>query len=148
MKNNEITYEVQDASSFVAVMTGALLPDHVIQHYANETPWFVKRAVEMLFLDGRGLDECNDMERADAFFINALIAIQREIKEQTGESDFTGMIAAYIMRNEYEGIFKSMEDAGFAGAYNAIKEDGGWSEEDFFGDQQPSPWEQRGINLN
>ena len=150
MKNNEYnfsdqTFEVQDASSFVAVMSGALLPDAMIAHYSEETPWFVKRAVEMLFFQGRELSELDPTEAADAFYINALVALQRDMKSIAGEADWDGMLNAYLMPDNYKAMFQNFAAVGFTGAYAAIKN------QDNYGEQKQediSPWEQRGINLN
>lgn len=153
MENNELTYEVQDASTFVAVHTHALLPDDLLAHYAQETPWFVKQAVELLFFGGRKMCDLDFREAADAFIINALIALQKGMKDAMGEEDFGGMVAAYIMKPSYENIFLQMAESGFIGTYKKgaypPAQPQGWSEEGFFQAQPaPSPWEQRGINLN
>lgn len=148
MKNNEynfndLSFDVQDASSFVAIFTGALIPDAILQHYAEETPWFVKKAVEMLFFQGREIDKLERHEAADAFYINALIALQHEMKEVYGKEDFEGMLKAYSMPEPYKQMFLTMAEVGFSGAYNAFKQSTELPE------QKPStPWERRGISLN
>jgi len=144
MKNNDYnmnqhTFAVMDASSFVSVLSDALIPDIILAHYSQETPWFVKQAVEMLFFDGREMGDLEDAESADAFVINALIAMQRDIKAEYGEADWEGMIQAYIMPDSYTEMFQTFADAGsFSAAYEQHKQQ----------KREVSPWEQRGINLN
>lgn len=136
---NNISFSVIDASSFVSIESGALIPDLIIAHYSRETPWFVKQVVEMLFFDGREMGDLDARESADAFVINALIAIQRDIKNEFGEADWAGVIESYIMPDEYTSVFnKFLESGSLSAAYEQHKQE----------KREITRWDQRGYSLN
>jgi hypothetical protein len=115
-------YSVLNASSFGILNSAAMLPDIVIYQLIEETPWFVKHTIELLFFDGVHLTDLSHSKAADAFFINAIIGIQRGMAVDVGEYDWEGMYDSYTMPDEYRKVFdKVIEEGGFFNGHSAMK---------------------------
>ena len=107
----EISYEIMERSSFHPTHADANLPDFAISHFLEQTPNTVKKTIEECFL-GQSIKELEYDHPlvADAFMINALIGIQREIQKEFGEQDWSGMLKAYKMPDEYRESFGILHD--------------------------------------
>tara|TARA_Y100000310_G_scaffold262258_1_gene271879 strand:+ start:307 stop:717 length:411 start_codon:yes stop_codon:yes gene_type:complete len=117
-----MNYSVINASSFRVLSPGAMLPDSVIYQLIEETPWFVKHTIELLFFDGVHLENLSYRQAADAFVINAIIGIQRDMKLDIGGNDWEGVYDCYSMPDEYRKVFdRFIEEGGFSQAYSALK---------------------------
>jgi hypothetical protein len=100
-----------ERSSFHPTHADANLPDFAISHFLEQTPNTVKKTIEECFL-GQSIKELEYDHPlvADAFMINALIGIQREIQKEFGEQDWSGMLKAYKMPDEYRESFGILHD--------------------------------------
>ena len=107
----EVTYDIMERSSFHPTHADANLPDFAISHFLEQTPNVVKKTIEECFL-GQSIKELEYDHPlvADAFMINALIGIQREIQQEFGEQDWSGMLKAYKMPDEYRESFGILHD--------------------------------------
>ena len=108
----EVSYNFMAASAFTPRAEVAWLPDYLIVHFFHETPSQVKQGIEEGFFDGRSVNDMPDgsPEVCDALVINALIGLQKDMKTQTDENDWYGMIDAYEMPQEYETCFRILAE--------------------------------------
>jgi len=83
----------------------AAIPDEIIKLALDETPHKIKDAIEVFFM-GKTFIECNDAESSDALVINAIFWIMN----QTGYTDFGGIIAGYLMIPQYLEVFRRLRD--------------------------------------
>ena len=86
-------------------MEAAIIPDEIIQCAVDETPETVKLAVEKFFI-GKEFMDCTPSESSDALVINAIFWIMN----QTGYTDFGGIIDAYLMLPECLEVFRKLRD--------------------------------------
>lgn len=107
----EVTYEIMDRSSFHPTHADGRIPDFAISHFLEQTPTVVKKTIEECFL-GQSINELEFDHPlvADAFMINAIIGIQRELQKEHGEQDWAGMLKAYQMPDEYRESFGILHD--------------------------------------
>jgi len=83
----------------------AVIPDEIILAAVAETPENVKIAVETFFME-KPFTECNYTESSDALVINAIFWIMN----QTGFTDWGGIMDAYLMLPSYLEVFRRLRD--------------------------------------